>query len=325
MPEVVAEYIDRLVNTEMRVQGGLPRGVTHQLYEAARRKQGKPITYLAAKLLVDSLKPNDNVVIATGAGVPPWLPKGETDGPPGAASIARALDLGLGAKPIVVGEERCLPPIIASLEAAGITVADEQLFHQRSHVALVLPYPLGEAPGEQAAKDIVAKYNPRAVIAIEKHGPSASGKYHSIMGVGRSPDTVANVKFLVELAAQAGAVTVGVGDGGNEIGFGLIYDDVRRIQLYGEKCQCPCGAGIGTVTKADVLVAAAVSNWGAYGVSAMLAFLLKNERLLQDTETEYRVLDACASGRHGRPLHKPVYVCGWYIICNPARSSYDSP
>lgn len=292
MARIVAEYVDRLINIEMRQMGGLPRGVTHALYEAARRFHKEPLTYLAASKLIEAIKPKDHVIIATGAGVPPWLPKGETDGPLGAAALARAIDLGLGGKPILVGEARCLPPIAATVEAAGLLLADDELFSQRDHVAQVHEYPLGEKLGESFAKELLEKYKPKAIITIEKHGPSASGKYHSIMGVGRNPDNVANVKFLIEGAMEKGILTIGIGDGGNEIGFGNIYEDVRKIQKYGTKCQCPCEAGIATVTKADVLVAAAISNWGAYGIAAMLAFLLKNTKLLHDQDTEYRMLEA---------------------------------
>lgn len=312
MPQIVGEYIDRLVNIEMRVCGSLPRGVTHQLYEAARKKMQAPLTWLAAELLVKNVKPGDRVVIATGAGVPPWLPRGETDGPLGAAALARALDLGLGAKPIITGEERTMGPNIATVEAAGLMVADEALFGAREHVALAVPYPLGEQAGRAKAEEILQIHTPKAIITVEKHGPSKSGRYHSIMGVGRSPDDVANVRFLTDAAMERGIPVIGIGDGGNEIGFGLIWDDVARIQPHGGKCQCPCGAGIATVSKADVLVAAAISNWGAYGIAAMLAFLLKNENLLQDTDTEYRMLEACirTGGMDGLYTNLSMFVDG---------------
>ena len=312
MPQIIGEYIDRLVNIEMRVCGSLPRGVTHRLYEAARDKMGAPLTYLAADLLRKNLKPGDKVVIATGAGVPPWLPKGETDGPLGAASLARALDLGLGAKPIIVGEERTMGPNIATLEAAGLMVSDEALFEQRGHLALAIPYPLGEKAGREKAEEILEKHNPKAIITVEKHGPSKSGQYHSIMGVGRSPDTVANVCFLTDSAMSKKIPVIGVGDGGNEIGFGVIHEDVARIQPHGGKCQCPCGAGIATVSKADVLVAAAISNWGAYGIAAMLAFILKEENVLHDLDAEYRMLEACirAGGMDGLYTNLSMFVDG---------------
>lgn len=84
MAKIVAEYIDRLINIEMRQTGGIPRGVTHRLYEAAREFHKEPLTYLAASKLIEAVGPKDHVIIATGAGVAPWLPKGETDGPLGA-------------------------------------------------------------------------------------------------------------------------------------------------------------------------------------------------------------------------------------------------
>jgi hypothetical protein len=56
----------------------------------------------------------------TGAGYEPTMPKGESDGPPGAASLARILYRGLGAIPVFVNEECHADPIIASSEAAGL-------------------------------------------------------------------------------------------------------------------------------------------------------------------------------------------------------------
>jgi hypothetical protein len=141
--EIVGDSIDRAVNIEMRFRAGLPRGVTYPLYEAARKKQKKPLAWLAAKLLKDSIKPGQNVFVVTGAGTPPGLPAGETDGPPGAAAIARAIEFGLGGKPILISEERNMPAVIKSTEAAGLMVADEDLFKQRRSCALAINFPAG--------------------------------------------------------------------------------------------------------------------------------------------------------------------------------------
>ena len=114
MDATTCEYIDRLITIEMRFGEGLPRGVTHQMYDAAREAQGgMPLSLLAAQGLINALGSGDHVLVVTGAGMAPWLPKGETDGPPGAAAIARALDIGLGAKPIMIAEERNMAPVIA--------------------------------------------------------------------------------------------------------------------------------------------------------------------------------------------------------------------
>src|SRR5207249_1098762 len=83
------------------------------------------------------------------------------------------------------------------------------------------------------------------------------------------------------------------GDGGNEIGMGLIHRAVQEIQPAGRRCVCPCGAGVATVTATDVLICAAISNWGAYGLAAMLGFLTGRLDALQDEDTQWRMLDAC--------------------------------
>jgi D-glutamate cyclase len=92
---------------------------------------------------------------------------------------------------------------------------------------------------------------------------------------------------------QRGVFSVGIGDAGNEIGFGRITDAVRQIQPYGARCQCECGDGMATVTPTDVLVVAAVSNWGAYGVEASLAILLERQDLLHTTTDARRVIERC--------------------------------
>ena len=159
--EIVGDSIDRAVNIEMRFRAGLPRGVTYPLYEAARKKQKKPLTWLAAKLLKDKVKAGQHVFVVTGAGTPPGLPAGETDGPPGAAAIARAIEIGLGAKPILISEARNMPAVIKSTEAAGIAVVDEALFKQRRSCALAIEYPLGDAAGKKAAAASFARSSSR--------------------------------------------------------------------------------------------------------------------------------------------------------------------
>jgi D-glutamate cyclase len=282
--EIVGDSIDRAVNIEMRFRAGLPRGVTYPLYEAARKKQKKPLTWLAAKLLKDKVRPGDHVFVVTGAGTPPGLPAGETDGPPGAAAIARAIEVGLGAKPVLISEARNMPATVKATEAAGIAVVDEDLFKQRRSVALAVDFPLGDAAGKKAAAALTRKFKPAAMIFIEKVGPNVNGIYHSIMGTPRTPDKIASAYHLADYAKA------------NEIGCGLIKEAVREIQPYGKDCGCPCHGGVGTVTECDVLVFAAVSNWGAYGIAAALAGHLGDREVLHDEATELRIVHASVAG-----------------------------
>src|SRR5262249_4901409 len=197
---IVGDSIDRAVNIEMRFRAGLPRGVTYPLYEAARKKQKKPLTWLAAKLLKDKIKAGQNVFVVAGAGTPPGLPAGETDGPPGAAAIARAIEIGLGAKPILISDERNRPAVVTSAEAAGLAAVGEPLFKQRRSVALAINYPLGDAAGKKAARDLCRKFKPAAMVFIEKVGPNTKGIYHSIMGTPRPADKIASAYHLANFA-----------------------------------------------------------------------------------------------------------------------------
>jgi hypothetical protein len=301
MDETMGEYVDRAVNIEMRYGSGLPRGVTHLLYDAARAAQGAPLTWLAAKALHERVKAGDRVLVVTGAGSWPWLPKGETDGPLGAAAIAHALDAALSAKPVLVAEERNMGPVLAASAAVGLMTADDALFEARTGVVLPSPFPLGSAAGEAEALRLMDKHKPAAIVFVEKAGVNQNGLFHSILGTSRTDGMMANAHHLIPLAKARGVVTIGIGDGGNEIGFGMVVEAVRDIQPFGRVSKNPADGGVATVTATDVLVSAAVSNWGAYGVAAMLAALVRNPDALHGVDAERRMLIDCvkAGGMDG--------------------------
>lgn len=323
MPEIVADNIDRLCAIEMRFQGerkeALPRGTSYPLYAAAREEAGAPLTYLAAKGLVDRVGRNDTVLVISGAGTPPYLPFGETDGPPGTASICRSVDIAIGAKPVVITEEHCQAITIASTEAAGVAVLGEEAFRARTHSAIALAMPYGPDTREWA-RQVVDKYNPKAMVFIEKGGPNEKGVFHTIRGTAKAPSVMAYAQYFVEEAKARGIFTIGIGDGGNEIGFGRIREQAMSIQDWGRECQCPCQAGVITVTATDVLIAAAISNWGAYGLSAMLALLTGKPDAFQDEDTEYRILDKCVEkgGQDGCYGAQIMYVDGTSARTNQA-------
>jgi hypothetical protein len=82
------------------------------------------------------------------------------------------------------------------------------------------------------------------------------------------------------------AVTIGVGDGGNEIGMG---DAGARLARLG-----PLMARIASVVRTDHLVVSGVSNWGAYGIAAALE-RLTGRALLHTPEVERRLVEACVA------------------------------
>lgn len=296
MAEIVGEYVDRMVNVEMMDDNNPRRGRTHLLYEAAREKQGAPLCYLAAKGLVENVKKDDYVILLSGFGISPWLEHGETDSPTGIASLARALSFGLGARPVYVGNEKELGPVVAAGVVAGVSVMDREAIevHKRRNTALSIPFPLGEKEAEERALAVLDEFQPTAVIGVEKPGPNALGIWHSSSGVAYSGETQPHLHHILEDAKRRGIFTVGIGDGGNEMGYGLINEEANKIyrQAYGVSCQCGCGGGQATAVATDVLVTAAISNWGAYGVSACLAYMFEDPFILQDPETERRMLNA---------------------------------
>ena len=313
MPKIVADSIDQLISVEMRHASGLPRGVARPLYEAARDAQGgEPLVYLAAERLLREVSAGDVVLFVTGSGSRFGLHKGETDGPLGAASLGRALDFGMGARTVYICDEPHQAPIRACVEAAGISVIDQERFERRPHSAVIEVHPPQDEPGRAFAAEILERYRPKAVVFIEKTGPNAKGVHHSITGTAKDPAETGHAYHLADRARAAGIFTLGIGDGGNEIGNGVIYEAARNIQPRGTKCRCPCGDGAITVTTTDVFISAAVSNWGAYGVSAQLAYMLENPELLQSEEMEDFMLRGCvaAGGTDGASAAQLLAVDG---------------
>jgi hypothetical protein len=61
------------------------------------------------------------------------------------------------------------------------------------------------------------------------------------------------------------------------------------------------------MVKADIVFPASISNWGAYAITAMVAYLLQKPEILQDEDTERRMLEACImAGAIDGPVGRPV-------------------
>ena len=276
----------------------------HLLYEAARKNSdtGDPLTYQAAKGIVDRVKPGDVVIFLTGWYLPMFM-IGENDGPPGCAGLARAINFGLSATPIVFSESGHLDIIKASFRGAGFRIGDDLERVRKIFRNVYVDAPLSPLMDEAESMEIVNRtldeLNPSAIIAVEKSGPNAAGLNHSLPGRDLTP---LNGKYhlMVEEARKRGILTIACGDGGNEIGMGNVYDTVQKYLATGSKCYDGCGAGCAATTKTDVLVVGFISNWAAYGIQAALSLLLGRHELMHDGEIEAQVLrqtaDAGAAG-----------------------------
>lgn len=293
----VADDIDRLITLDIN-----RRGVIQILHRAARQRIGRPLVLAAAEAVVHAM-PNAGAVVLIATGWPdrPWVTPtiGELDGPPGAALLARNLHRTLGAVPFFLIEEELLPAMTAAARGAGFAVLppDKTLaatrFSAPLHAAAVLAFPSDVIQAQAASRRLIADYGPTAVIAIEKGGANAKGVIHNARGMDTTK-YMAKVDELVKEAGRNGIVTIGIGDGGNEIGMALISEAVRAHVPFGARCTCPCQAGLAPAVPTDVLVTASVSNWGAYGVAACLAVMKTQPDALHDEAMELRTLREAA-------------------------------
>ncbi|MDF7649988.1 DUF4392 domain-containing protein [Erwiniaceae bacterium L1_54_3] len=287
---LVGERIDQLMSLEMRpLRGkGLPSGYVSQLYRICREHHGEPLAMLAAKKLAGVLSPGKVVVIATGAGIAPNLPYGETDGPPGALALARALAEGFDCHVLIATEHDHLPPVEACRN-----VIQSQLTGRGSISGV--SFAKGKAEGMKMCESIFSDLNPVSIIFVERDGPNAEGIFHGVRGDFRTPDQVGHLYLLADMAHQKQVLTIGIGDGGNEVGFGAVREQVALAHPYGAKSHGEFPSGVITVTSTDVVVAASVSNWGAYAVTAALAWLLKRLDLTHIPECEKALIAACVA------------------------------
>lgn len=292
-----AERLDRLMTLEIRpLAGGLPAGIVVPTYLAARARQEGALSELAATRLFAALRTTNHVLIATGAGVGPKLPNGETDGPPGAAVLGLALWGAAGAEPVLISQAEHLEAV----RAVGRVLSSKR----GGRPIQAVEFPTGASEAITAANNLLDLYRPGAVVFVERDGPNEAGHYHGVRGDRRPPGVVAHLDVLASVARERGILTVGVGDGGNEIGFGMIRQDVAALLPNGGKSQ-PDETGVVTIAETDVLVSASVSNWGCYAIAGALS-VLAGRNLLHSMEDERALIAACIGalardGATGRP------------------------
>lgn len=192
---------------------------------------------------------NGNIFLLTGFYVKGFA---ETDGPVGAYFLAEALRK-LSFNPIIVSDRYCrgffkkplglrrggkfFPPSLTQTETIYVDVSAE-----------IDAYEL-----------LLREYAPVCLISVERCGVNKHGKYQNMRKADISQYT-AKLDTLFSLAEKRNTLTIGIGDGGNEIGMGKLKD-VIEAQLP----VVPC------VVTAKHLIISSVSNWGAYGLISALS------------------------------------------------------
>jgi hypothetical protein len=187
----------------------------------------------------------------------------ESDGPIGAIALYQIL-AHLNSQPIFV----CAPPISKTM-ARGFPT-----------------YEMPITDWDQSRKfveEAVEELNPSLVVSVERPGVTADGRYYNMFHKDIT-DSVAKYDLFF---TSSKCPSIAFGDGGNEIGMGNLQDALRAIRRKP------------SVTTCDELVIATVSNWGVYGVIAILSHILNKDLFdLIDPESvaNYLVANGCVDG-----------------------------
>jgi hypothetical protein len=175
----------------------------------------------------------------------------ETDGPPGAVMLGEAL-MKMGSTVGIVTDRYCyevLKKVKVPFEVYEFPIA-------------------GEKESKEYGGELLSRVDPSVVVSIERCGRAKDGKYYNMRAQDISPYT-GRIDVLFDFPRS-----VGVGDGGNEIGMGKVFDSVKEVVAHGDV--------IGSVIETTHLVVSSVSNWGVYGLLAYLS--IKEGTLLLGSE-----------------------------------------
>ena len=205
-----------------------PRGM--QTVQAALQ----PGYFWRAAQMIETAMASDSATVLIGTGFP-VANTFETDGPLGAIALYQTIEK-LGGNPILVCGAPLADCIKQDFNTYKIAVAEADNREQEAHHAL-----------EQLQPDLV--------ISIERPGLNAEGNYSNMRGEDISAHCASFDLFL----NLARCPTIGIGDGGNEIGMGNVIDALVSLDIKP------------SITCCDELVIADVSNWAAHGLIAMLS------------------------------------------------------
>ncbi len=241
------------------------------------------------------------VWILTGFYVPGGNPPAaETDGPPGAAFLAAALRA-CDMDPVLLTDRWCLDAVRTAASSyqlatdAVIACPDESdlisqwssdLQHQHSASTLTHVISIervGPAHRPETWSDA------RLADRFQRDVPSEHwNRCHNMRGEIIDPCTPPLHGVVEWVAAHDPAVrTIGIGDGGNEIGMGAIpYAELRRRLIEPQASRIPCRIAT------DWTIVAGVSNWGAMALAAAVCWqrgCLDALRLTNRTTEEHRL------------------------------------
>jgi hypothetical protein len=243
--------------------------------------------------------PGATVGVVTGFFIPHGQPPcGETDGPLGALFLARALTpLGIGVA--LLTDPFAYRALEIGQDAAGLELHALLGALRPGEGGVHIDWQGGPGAGMEfthliALERVGPSHTPASVRAqpgstesdAEAFAREVPAEHHDRCHSMRGRDItefMAPAHLLFENAGSA--VTIGIGDGGNEIGMGKVpWDVVRRNIPRGDKVACRVAT--------DHLIVCGVSNWGAYALGAGVRWLrgVKEHGDLFDVEREEYLL-----------------------------------
>ncbi len=232
----------------------------------------------ACRSIAETTSPEIGIV--TGFFIPDSKPPaGETDGPLGALYLARAL-APIGVKVHLITDDFCVKAFEAGLSATGlanqvgISTIDAWQNQNLTHLIAL------ERAGPNHTLDSIDEQS------RELFGQCVAPEDRDQCFTMRGKNVTARMGEAHRLFEETNAVTIGIGDGGNEVGMGRIpWEIIRRNVPGGEKVACRIAT--------DLLIVCGVSNWGAYAL-ALGALDLRDEPIseqLLDENLEHSLLE----------------------------------
>lgn len=185
----------------------------------------------------------------------------ETDGPIGAAHIACAF-CDAGKNVFIATDKLCYAQLAAAAELRAPAATPILL-------------------DNNSAKLFELEID--TVISIERPGKAADGHCRTASAKEIDNRLTADTDAIFAALHSRGAVTIAVGDGGNELGMGKLAGLTKRLVENGEL--------IAAVQPADITLTSGVSNWWGWGFAA-LASLALGRNILPTAEDEAALLDA---------------------------------
>ena len=244
------------------------------------------------------------VAIVTGFFVPDNdLPAAETDGPLGAIMLANSLEA-CGTATQIVTDESCIEALRVAAQAAQFDVdrvqvcpresaswREEYFRHGfgRNLSHLIAIERVGPSHTEESFLRQAADTGPRDLEQFRRLVPVESrDRCHNMRGHIIDDYTGDLHRLFEDLPKYCpSAKTIGIGDGGNEIGMGRILWEDLVNRFDGEfSGRIPCRIGT------DWTIVAGTSNWGGHALAAATLVLKEQQDLLRSWTSlrEYAVL-----------------------------------